>query len=86
MMETCGGKTMSPLTLEQRVAELEKQMADMKAEHANGPGKNEWRETVGMFTNDPGMLEIFADAMKIRAKDRKKGRQRATRKRERARS
>jgi hypothetical protein len=27
-----------------------------------------------MFTDDPGMLELFADAMRIREADRKKAR------------
>lgn len=77
---------MAHLTLEQRVAVLEKQMAEVKDRNGNVPGKNDWRETVGMFTDDPGMLEIFADAMKIREADRKKARQRSTKKRQRARS
>lgn len=63
---------MPQLSLEQRVAALEKQFAEMQP--ANGPGKNDWRQTVGMFTDDPGMLELFADAMKIREADRKKAR------------
>ena len=68
-------------TLEQRVAALEKQVAALKAERANGPGKDDWRQTVGMFTDDPGMLELFADAMKLRAADRKRARKRPAKKR-----
>lgn len=65
---------MPQLSLEQRVAALERRWAEMQAGNANGPGKNDWRQTVGMFTDDPGMLELFADAMKIREADRKKAR------------
>ena len=67
---------MSQLSLEQRVAALERQMAQFKVQHTNGPRKKDWRKTVGMFTDNPGMLELFADAMKIREADRKKARHR----------
>ena len=70
---------MPQLSLEQRVAALEKRFAEMQP--GNGPGKKDWRQTIGMFTDDRGMLELFADAMKIREADRKKSRrtQRRTR-------
>ena len=62
---------MTPLSLEQRVAALEREVAELKA--LNGqPRKNDWRRTVGMFTDDPFMLEVFAEAMKIREANRKK--------------
>lgn len=61
-------------TLEERVAALEKQMAELGAQQTNGPGKDEWRQTVGIFTENPGMLDLFAEAMKIREADRKKAR------------
>ena len=67
---------MSQLSLEQRVAALEHRMAEMQPGTSNGPGKNDWRQTVGMFTDDPGMLELFADAMAIREADRQKARRR----------
>jgi len=67
---------MPQLSLEQRVAALERQWAEMQSAKANGPGKNDWRQTVGMFSDDPGMLELFADAMKIREADREKARRR----------
>ena len=37
----------------------------------------DWRRTIGMFTDNPGMKELFAEAMKLRAADRKKARCRA---------
>lgn len=61
---------MSRLSLEKRVEVLERQVAEINAR--NGPGKDDWRQTLGMFTDDPGMLELFADAMKIREADRRK--------------
>ncbi|MCI0683295.1 MAG: hypothetical protein L0Y71_14425 [Gemmataceae bacterium] len=76
---------MPQLSLEQRVAALERQVAEMKAQHANGSRKKDWRRTVGMFTDNPGMIELFADAMKIREADRQKARRRQ-RKRQRVKS
>ena len=34
----------------------------------------DWRRTIGMFTDDPGMLEVFEEAMKIREADRERAR------------
>ncbi|MCI0643190.1 MAG: hypothetical protein L0Y72_20325 [Gemmataceae bacterium] len=67
---------MPQFSLEQRVAALERQVAQIKIEHVNGPAKKDWRRTVGIFTDNPQMLELFADAMKIREVDRKKARRR----------
>jgi hypothetical protein len=72
---------MSDLSLEQRVAVLEQQMANLLAQQANGAGKKDWRRSVGMFTDDQGMQELFAEAQKIREADRKKARERQTKKR-----
>ncbi len=62
------------MSLEQRVTALEKQMAVIHSQQGTGPGKDDWRDTIGMFSDDPDMLEIFADAMKLRETDRKRAR------------
>ena len=67
-------------TLEQRVVALEKELSDLKAQRGNGQVKD-WRRTVGMFTDNPGMIENFAEAMKLREADRKKANRRPQRKR-----
>ena len=72
---------MSDHSLDQRVAALEHQMANLLAEHANGPQKKDWRRTVGMFTADPGMQALFAEAQGMREVDRRKGRKGQTKKR-----
>lgn len=72
---------MSDHSLEHRVAALEHQMANLLAEHANGPQKKDWRRTVGIFTDDPGMQALFAEAQRIREVDRRKGRKGQTKKR-----
>src|SRR5438128_1273877 len=63
--------TMADLSLDQRVATLEQQMASILGQTGNGSRKKDWRRTVGRFTDDPGMQALFADAQKIRDADRK---------------
>lgn len=71
---------MKTLTLEQRVAVLEQELSELKARRGNGQVKD-WRRTVGMFTDNPGMKELFAEAIKLREADRRKARRRPLRKR-----
>jgi hypothetical protein len=63
---------MPQLSLEQRVAALERHVADIKAQNVNGPRKKDWRRTVGMFAGDEALMEIFEEAMKLREKDRQR--------------
>jgi hypothetical protein len=71
---------MPPLSLEQRVAVLEQELSELKSRQANGRMKD-WRRTIGMFTDNPEMKELFAEAMKLRDADRRKtrGREKAKR-------
>lgn len=71
---------MKTLTIEQRVAVLEQELAELKVRRGNGHVKD-WRRTVGMFTDNPGMKELFAEAIKLREADRRKARRRPPRKR-----
>ncbi len=41
--------------------------------HRSRPIKD-WRQTVGMFTDDEGMKQLFREALKIREKDRRQSR------------
>jgi hypothetical protein len=66
---------MHPLSLEQRVAALEQELADLKSRRGQRREKD-WRRTIGMFSDDPGMKEVFAEAMKLREADRSKARRR----------
>ncbi len=61
---------MPQLSLEQRVAELERQVAQIQ--HVNGRPEKPWLRTLGMFANDDGLKEVFAEAMKLREKDRQR--------------
>ena len=73
---------MPPLSLEERVAALEQKVQQLEN---RGARKKDWQKTIGMFTDNPGMQELFADAMKLRETDRKKARRR-NRKKQRAKS
>jgi hypothetical protein len=60
-------------SLEDRVATLEREMAELKA--ANGkPREKDWRRTIGMFTGDEVMKQIDAEAKRYREADRRKAR------------
>jgi hypothetical protein len=50
--------------LEKRVAQLELQVAKLQSELSTSPPKHgkDWRRTIGMFTDDPGMTEIFEES------------------------
>ena len=71
---------MKTLTIEQRVAVLEQELSELKGRRGNVHVKD-WRRTVGMFTDNPGMKELFAEAIKLREADRRKARRRPLRKR-----
>lgn len=72
---------MADKLLEKRVAALGQQVADLKAKLVATPAKKDWRRTIGMFGDDPGMRERFHEAMKIRDEDRRRTRSKASRKR-----
>jgi hypothetical protein len=67
---------MTKRTIEQRLEALEVQVAQLQAAVRNGARVKDWRRTIGMFTDDPGMQDIFKQAMKIREADRSKARAR----------
>lgn len=67
---------MSKPTLEQRVAALEQQVAELKTAVETGERPKDWRRTIGMFAGDEMMKEIFDEALKIREADREKARRR----------
>lgn len=61
---------MAELTLEslaQRVATLEKELAEQKARSL----KKDWRRTVGMFTGSEFQKQVDAEGQAIREADRK---------------
>lgn len=64
-------------TLEERVAALEHQVAQLSRRLLPGeklPPEKDWRSTLGMFANDPIMKEIIEEGRKIRELDREQTR------------
>jgi hypothetical protein len=59
-------------TLEDRVAHLERELAELKRCVANGAPAKDWTRTIGMFAGDDVMKRIFDRAMEYREKDRAK--------------
>ena len=70
---------MKRLTLEERLAALEKQMGELKATIEKIAQPKDWRRTVGMFTGDEVMKRIDAEALRYREADRAKARRRYAR-------
>jgi hypothetical protein len=66
-------------SLEERVAALEREVAELKASSGNGSSPKDWRRTIGMFTDDPAMQRLFAEAMRLRETDRARARRTARR-------
>lgn len=71
---------MSRLTLTQRVASLEKQVKSLLDRIDNGKDKD-WRRTIGAFSGDEFMREVFAEGRKIREADRPRNRSRSGKRR-----
>lgn len=65
---------MSQMTLTERVAALERQVAELQAALAKAFPAKDWQRTVGMFTGDEVMQQILAEGRKIRQADRDKAR------------
>jgi hypothetical protein len=65
---------MAKPTLEERVAALEQQLAELKATLANGTQPKDWRGAIGMFAGDEIMKQIDEEARKIQEADRLKAR------------
>jgi hypothetical protein len=66
---------MTELTLEslaQRVAALEKDLAEQKAK---ADGKKDWRRVAGMFTGSEFMKQVDAEGQAIREAERKAARE-----------
>ena len=58
------------LTLEERVATLEKELNILKAQLSAKPRRVWWLENAGLFKDDPAFDEILALGQAIREKER----------------
>lgn len=70
---------MSTLSLEERVALLEVKVQQLEAE-LNKSSAKDWRKTIGMFTDNPGVQAVFDEALKLREQDRARARRRFAKK------
>jgi len=61
-------------SLEERVQRLESSVQQLQAAIGNRTSGKDWRRTIGAFTDDAGMQEIFKEAMRMREQDRKRTR------------
>lgn len=60
--------------LEQRLTAVEAELAELKRKVASPQPQRDWRKTIGAFSGDDGMMEIFEEARKLRESDRAKAR------------
>ena len=63
---------MSRATLEERIAALEKTVAELLAQSKSTPDGKDWRSTIGKFANDAVMKDIDEEGRRIREEDRRK--------------
>jgi hypothetical protein len=61
-------------SLQSRVEQLERRVQELEQAVASQRPAKDWRRTIGAFTDDPGMMELFREAMRLREDDRKKAR------------
>ena len=61
---------MSTASLQQRIAALEMQYAELLERVQDQPAKNAWRKVVGMFADDPQIEELHKETLRIREQDR----------------
>ena len=68
--------------LEERVAALERQMAELKRTVEEQAQPRDWRSTIGMFAGDEVMKRIDEFARQYREADREKARRRYAKKKQ----
>ena len=58
-------------TLEERVARLENEIAELRGLRSDTPAPDAWRRTVGRFDDDPIIGELIEEGRRIREADRR---------------
>jgi hypothetical protein len=74
---------MTQQSLADRLASLEAQVASLTTRISALEMPKDWRSTIGMFSGDAVMKEIFEEGRKIREKDRERARRSVKKKRQR---
>ena len=67
------------MSLEERVANLEKEVAELRQALADGAETKDWRRTVGMFSGNELMKSIDEEGRKWREAERRKARPKTAR-------
>jgi hypothetical protein len=63
-------------SFEERLERLENIVEAMRNSYPRrGPGRDDWRSTIGMFAGDSCAKEIIDEALKIREEDRRQAHQ-----------
>ena len=60
--------------LEQRVSELEKQVAELQPKPRPAPGRDDWTRTIGMFRDNRIAAEVIQEARRLREEERERTR------------
>ena len=75
VVEACGSVNYvadMPQTLEKRVEELEKKVAELSDQPNRSNRKKDWRRTIGIFRNDPDFEEAVRLGRKYREEQTQK--------------
>lgn len=62
-------------SLEHRLATVERKLDELQTVLASPP-RSDWRQSIGVFTDRPGVLAILEEAQKLREADRRRSRPR----------
>jgi len=65
---------MSTASLEERVANLERQVSQLLSPNSIAQRPKDWRRTIGMFSGDEIMWKICQNALEFREEDRRRTR------------
>lgn len=65
---------MTQTLMAERLAALEKQVGELARRLLALEAPKDWRSTIGMFSGNEGMKEVFEEGRKIREADRAKAR------------
>ena len=65
-----------PASLEQRLATVERRVEQLQSLLTTQTPRTDWRQSIGAFTDRPGVLAILAEAQQLREADRRRSRPR----------
>ena len=57
--------------LEHRIERLERIVNELRSTSHRNPGRDDWRTTIGAFSDDPQAKEILDEALRLREDDRR---------------